>query len=76
MNEEFDPTSGTRAVLRWAQAQGAETLGEAYDLLEQFELGNDVPEVLGHDDSVAEVREDLEYGLSVAGPDVPLSDLA
>jgi hypothetical protein len=27
---------------------GASTLGEAYDMLEQLELSNDVPEILGH----------------------------
>jgi hypothetical protein len=73
--DEFDPAATTRAVLRWARAAGAETLGEAYDLLEQFEVSNDVPEVLGDDGTVDEVRDDLEFGLEIAGPDTPLTAL-
>ena len=74
-DEEFAPSTGARNTLRWAYELGASTLGEAYDLLDQFELGNDVPEVLGHDDSVDEVREELEAGLETAGPDTPLTAL-
>ena len=74
-NDQFDPSAGTRNVLRWAQEMGASTLGEAYDMLEQFELSNDVPEVLGHDDRVEDVRAELEGGLEVAGPDTPLTTL-
>jgi hypothetical protein len=74
-DDEFDPSAGTRNVLRWAQEMGASTLGEAYDLLEQFEVGNDVPEVLGHDDSVEAVREEIELGLELAGPDASLTSL-
>ena len=73
--DEYDPSPASRRVLRWAQEHGATTLGDAVDLLEQFEVGNDVPEVLGHDDTVEEVREDLEYGLGAVGPDVEVDDL-
>ena len=72
-DEEFDPSAGTRNVLRWAHELGAATLGEAYDMLEQFELSNDVPEVLGHDDRVEDVRDELELGLEVAGSDASLT---
>ena len=44
-------------------------------MLEQFELSNDVPEVLGHDDTVEGVREELELGLETAGPDTLLTTL-
>jgi hypothetical protein len=54
---------------------GASTLGEAYDMLEQLELSNDVPEVLGHDDTVAGVREELEFGIETVGPDILLATL-
>lgn len=74
--DEFDPAAGTRSYLRWARVSGAETLGEAYDLLDQFEVGNDIPEVLGHDDTVEALRDDLDLGLEQAGPDTPLLDLA
>jgi hypothetical protein len=74
-DDEFAPSAGALNTLRWAYENGATTLGEAYDMLDQFELGNDVPEVLGHDDSVEEVREELEFGLDTAGPDTPLSSL-
>ena len=74
-DEEFDPSSGARSTLRWAHALGASTLGEAYDMLEQLELSNDVPEVLGHDDTVEGVREELELGIEIAGPDAPLTPL-
>lgn len=73
--DEFDPSAGTRSLLRWAHRLGASTLGEAYDLLEQFELSNDVPEVLGHDDTVEDVRAELDVGLEIAGPDTELTAL-
>ena len=73
--DEFDPSAGARNTLRWAYVNGAATLGEAYDMLEQLELSNDVPEVLGHDDTVEQVRDELELGLEVVGPDTPLSAL-
>src|SRR5262245_37754719 len=38
-------------TLQWAHEMGASTLGETCDMLEQLELSNDVPEVLGHDDN-------------------------
>jgi hypothetical protein len=74
-DEEFAPSAGALNTLRWAQGMGASTLGEAYDMLEQLEMSNDVPEVLGHDDTVEDVREELDLGLEVAGPDAPLSSL-
>ena len=74
-DDEFDPSAGARSMLRWAQALGASTLGEAYDMLEQLEVSNDVPEVLGHDDTVEGVREELELGLELAGPEAPLTTL-
>ena len=61
--------------MRWAREMGASTLGEAYDLLEQLELSNDVPEVLGHDDTVEGVREELEFGIETAGQDTLLTTL-
>ncbi len=74
-DEEFDPSASARSTLRWAHALGAETLGEAYDMLEQLELSNDVPEVLGHDDTVDDMRRELELGIELVGPDVPLTTL-
>ena len=74
-DEEFAPSTGARNTLRWAQEMGASTLGEAYDMLEQLELSNDVPEVLGDDDTVEGVREELDFGLEAAGPDTLLSTL-
>ena len=74
-DEEFDPSAGARNMLRWAHELGATTLGEAYDMFEQFEISNDVPEVLGHDDTVEAVREELELGLEIAGPDASLTTL-
>jgi hypothetical protein len=73
--EEFAPSSGARNTLRWAHEMGASTLGEAYDMLEQLELSNDVPEVLGHDDTVEDVREELEVGIETVGPDALLATL-
>ena len=74
-DEEFAPSAAARSVLRWAHDLGASTLGEAYDMLEQLELSNDVPEVLGHDDTVEGVREELEFGIETAGPDTLLTTL-
>jgi hypothetical protein len=74
-DEEFAPSTAARSVLRWAQELGASTLGEAYDMLEQLELSNDVPEVLGDDDTVDGVREELDFGLEAAGPEASLSTL-
>jgi hypothetical protein len=74
-DEEFAPSASARNVLRWARESGASTLGEAYDMLEQLELSNDVPEVLGDDDTVDEVREELEFGIETVGPDASLTDL-
>ena len=65
-DEEFDPSTGARNTLRWAHEMGASTLGEAYDMLEQLEISNDVPEVLGHDYTVEDVREELELGIEIA----------
>ncbi len=74
-DEEFGPSTGTRSTLRWAHEMGASTLGEAYDLLDQLEISNDVPEVLGHDDTVDDVREELGSGLETVGPDTLLTTL-
>ena len=74
-DEEFQPSAGTRNTLRWAQTNGASTLGEAYDLLDQLEVSNDIPEVLGHDDTVETVREELDFGLGLLGPDASLTEL-
>jgi len=74
-DDEFAPSAAALSTLRWAQENGAGTLGEAYDLLEQLEHSNDVPEVLGEEDTVENVREELEFGLDTAGPDTPLSTL-
>jgi len=74
-DDEFDPSAGARNMLRWAQELGASTLGEAYDMLEQLEVSNDVPEVLGHDDTIEGVREELELGIELVGPDAVLTTL-
>lgn len=74
-DEEFLPSAGTRSYLRWAAVNGAATLGEAHDLLEVFEVGNDVPEVLGHDETVTFVREEVEVGVELLGADAPLDDV-
>jgi hypothetical protein len=74
-DEEFAPSTGTLNTLRWAHEMGATTLGEAYDMLEQLEFSNDVPEVLGHDETVDGVREELEFGIETVGPDAPLTTL-
>ncbi|MFF5078370.1 hypothetical protein ACFY36_15070 [Actinoplanes sp. NPDC000266] len=75
MSDDFSPSAAALNTLRWAQEMGASTLGEAYDMLEQLELSNDIPEVLGEDDTIEDVREDLEYGLETTGPDTPLTAL-
>ena len=74
-DEEFVPSTGAQNTLRWAHEMGASRLGEAYDMLEQLELSNDVPEVLGHDGTVEGVREELEFGIETAGPDALLTTL-
>jgi hypothetical protein len=74
-DEEFHPSSTARSTLRWAQEHGASTLGEAYDLLDQLEVSNDVPEVLGHDDTIEGMREELELGIELLGADAPLTSL-
>jgi hypothetical protein len=74
-DDEFTPSAGARNTLRWASEMGASTLGEAYDLLEQLELSNDVPEVLGEYDTIEGVREELEFGIETVGPDTPLATL-
>ena len=73
--DEFDPSAGARGTLRWAQDHGAQTLGEAYDMLDQLEVSNDVPEVLGHDDTVDDMREELQEGIDLAGPDASIATL-
>jgi hypothetical protein len=73
--EEFAPSGSALNTLRWARDLGATTLGEAYDMLEQLELSNDVPEVLGHDDSIESVREELDFGIETVGPDALLTTL-
>jgi hypothetical protein len=74
-DEEFDPSASARNTLRWAHEMGASTLGEAYDMLDQLEISNDVPEVLGHDDTVEDVRAELQFGLEIVGPDALLTTL-
>jgi len=74
-DEEFEPSAGARSTLRWAHEMGAATLGEAYDLLDQLEISNDVPEVLGHDDTVEDMRQELELGVDLVGADAPLTTL-
>ena len=63
--EEFAPSTGARNTFRWAHQMGASTLAEAYDMLE----------VLGHDDTIEDVREELEFGIETAGPDTLLTTL-
>ena len=74
-DEEFHPSSGARSTMQWAYEHGATTLGEAYDMLDQLEVSNDVPEVLGHDDTVEGVREELELGIELVGADAVLTSL-
>lgn len=75
-DDEFHPSAGARSAMRWAREHGAGTLGEAYDLLDQLEASNDVPEVLGHDDTVDQMREELAAGIEAVGEGAPLDDLA
>jgi hypothetical protein len=72
---EFDPSPTAWNTLRWAHELGASTLGEAYDMLDQLEISNDIPEVLGHDGTVDEVREEFLVGMEVVGPDAELATL-
>lgn len=74
-DEEFSPSVGARSTLQWALEHGATTLGEAYDLLDQLEVSNDVPEVLGPDDTVQGMREELELGIELTGADAALTSL-
>ena len=69
------PSAGARSTLQWAHEHGATTLGEAYDPLDQLGVSNDVPEVLGHDDTVQGIREELAFGLDLVGPDAALTGL-
>jgi hypothetical protein len=73
--DEFDPSPTAWNTLRWAHDLGASTLGEAYDMLDQLEVSNDIPEVLGHDGTVDEVREELLFGMETVGPDAELAPL-
>jgi hypothetical protein len=75
-DEEFHPSAAARRVLHWASEHGASTLGEAYELLDQLEISADVPEVLGEDGTVDEVRDELQLGIEVSGDDTPLTDLS
>jgi hypothetical protein len=74
-DDEFDPSVSARNTLRWAHELGASTLGEAYDMIDQLEVSNDVPEVLGHDGRVEDVRDELQFGIDVLGPDAALTTL-
>jgi hypothetical protein len=74
-DDEFDPSPTAWNTLRWAHELGASTLGEAYDMLDQLEVSNDVPEVLGEDGTVDGVREELLLGMEVVGPDAGLGGL-
>ena len=74
-DDDFDPSAGARSTLQWAHEMGASTLGEAYDLLDQFEVSNDVPEVLGTDDTVDDIRQEIELGIELVGADTTLTDL-
>ena len=74
-DEEFSPSAAARSTLQWAHEHGASTLGEAYDLLDQLEVSNDVPEVLGHDDTVEGMREELGLGIDLIGMDAALNSL-
>jgi hypothetical protein len=74
-DEEFEPSASARSTLRWAHEMGASTLGEAYDLLDQLEVSNDIPEVLGQEGTVDDVRQEFELGIDLVGADAPLSGL-
>ena len=43
--------------------------------LEVLIVSNDVPEVLGHDDTVEGMRSELEWGIDLIGPDAALTSL-
>ena len=72
---EFDPSPTAWNTLRWAHDLGASTLGDAYDMLDQLEISNDIPEVLGHDGTVDDVREEFLFGMEAVGPDAELATL-
>jgi hypothetical protein len=74
-DEEFNPSAGARSTLQWAHEHGASTLGEAYDLLDQLEVSNDIPEVLGHEDTVEDIREELGLGIELVGADASVTNL-
>ena len=74
-DDEFEPSASARSTLRWAHEMGASTLGEAYDLLDQLEISNDIPEVLGQEDTVEDMRQEFELGIDLVGADAPLSSL-
>lgn len=74
-DDDFQPSTGASSTLQWAQQMGASTVGEAYDLLDQLEISNDVPEALGHDDTVEGMREELELGIDLIGADASLTSL-
>jgi hypothetical protein len=74
-DDDFEPSASARSTLRWAQEMGATTLGEAFEMLDQLESGNDVPEVLGQDDTVEDVRQELELGIDLVGADASLTIL-
>ena len=61
-DDDFQPSAGARSALQWAHEMGASTLGEAYELLDQLEISNDVPEVLG-------------LGMDLIGADAALTSL-
>ena len=44
-------------------------------MLDQLDVSNDVPEVLGHDDTVEGIRDELELGIDLVGPDAALTNL-
>jgi hypothetical protein len=74
-DDEFEPSTSARSALRWAHEMGASTLGEAYDLLDQLAVSNDVPEVLGQEDTVEDVRQEFELGIDLVGADTALTGL-
>jgi hypothetical protein len=68
-------TSSARNALQWAHEMGASTLGEALELLDQLEVSNDVPELLGQEDTVEDVRQEFELGVDLVGADTLLTSL-
>ena len=48
---------------------------EVQDKPAKLEASNDVPEVLGHDDTVEGVRQELELGVELVGADAALTSL-